>query len=296
MIISSIQSEWLKVRKRPMTFWIIGIMLTLAFLYPIWTVALSRSLVVDTSHGLRIMAGPGGTMSPEALVAAEQLREKVALPYSSFTTLGFIAGLGRILMVVLGASLAGSEFSWGTARHLIGRTRNRASYIIGKLIVLTVIALALSVGIAVSGALGGALVTPSVLDGAEAASFTIDFMMQLLLGMFGTMLTFLPYALFAFFIALTTRSSVAAVGIGLVMLMIGEPVMAQIFLALGSPWSEITDFLPYISIQGIKELLAASYTGIYPENIGRTLIVLMGNAMALAGLAYASFSKKEFTA
>lgn len=296
MITSSIQSEWLKTRKRPMTFWVIGILLGLAFLYPILTVALAPYLVVDTSHGLQIMAGPGVSLSSEALAAAQQLRENVALPYSPFTVLGFMAGLGRVLMVVLGASLAGSEYSWGTARHLIGRTRNRISYITGKIIVLGMVALLLSIGIAAAGTLGGAVITSTALAGAEAASTASISGMRLWLGVIGTWLTFVPYALLAFFIALTTRSSVAAVGIGLLTLMIGEPVLVQIFSVLGSPWSEIIDYTPYYSIQMIKEMLAAPFSGDIPENILRSLIVLVGNAFLWAGLAFASFRKKELTA
>lgn len=296
MISSSIQSEWLKLRKRPMFYWIIGILLGLAFLYPIITVVTSDYLVVDTSRGLRISAGPGGSNSPEALEAAQQIREKAALPNSPLTVLGFIAGLGRVLMVVLGASLAGSEFSWGTARHLIGRTRNRVSYIAGKLIVLIAVALLLSIGIAAAGTLGGAVITPTVLSGAEAASITSSFGTQLILGIIGTMLSFVPYTLLAFFIALTTRSSVAAVGIGLVTLIIGEPILVQIFSVLGSPWSEIIEYTPYYSIQIIKEMLASSYSANLPENIVKSLMVLLGNALVLAGLAYASFRKKELLA
>ena len=60
---AAIQSEFLKTRKRSLTFWMIGLLFTAILIYPPFTAAVSDFLVIDTSQGLAIWAG---SLPPEA--------------------------------------------------------------------------------------------------------------------------------------------------------------------------------------------------------------------------------------
>ena len=164
MTFSAIQSEWLKTRKRPLTLWVIGILLVVVLVYPPLMTWISDFLVIDTSQGLSIWAGP---LPEEAQVAAQRMRDAVVLPNIIPTMLGTAASLGRVMMVILGASIAGSEFTWGTVRNLLGRTRDRLAYVSGKLIILTSIILILLIIGLVVGTLSGSGITPFVRDGVS---------------------------------------------------------------------------------------------------------------------------------
>jgi ABC-type transport system involved in multi-copper enzyme maturation permease subunit len=289
---TSIQSEFLKIRKRPLTLWVIGILLVVVLLYPPFTVGVSDFLVIDTSQGLAIWAGP---LPEEAKIAAQKMREAVIFPNVIFTIIGVAAGLGKLLMVVFGASQAGNEFSWGTARHLISRTRDRLGFVSGKLVVIVgLIVFLLSAGLVI-GAISGTGITPAVRDGIDWGFISPELIYQIPLAILIATLSVLPYALLGFTIALITRSTATGLSIGLVTLLIGEPVLAQILASFPEPWSELFYYLPYGSNQVIKAWMNSIIGGTPPDQIVRAVAVLVGHILAWAGLALASFRRRELT-
>jgi ABC-type transport system involved in multi-copper enzyme maturation permease subunit len=199
-------------------------------------------------------------------------------------------------MVILGASLAGSEFAWGTARHLIGRTRDRLAFVRGKLVVLVGLTLLLLVAGLVLGSLSGGGITPVIRDSITWDFLTPGLLLRLPLALFFATLTVLPYALLAFTITLVTRSTVAGLSIGLLTLMIGEPVFAQILASLPAPWSQLVYYTPSACIQIVKGWMGTLVGAAAPDHIGRSVGVLLGYSLALAGLAFASFHRRELTA
>ena len=66
---NSIRSEWLKTIKRPLTLWVIGILLAIVFIQPPIMAGLSRYFVIDTSQGLAIYAGE---LPEEAILIGQQ--------------------------------------------------------------------------------------------------------------------------------------------------------------------------------------------------------------------------------
>ncbi len=293
MISAAIQSEWLKTRKRPLTLWVIGILLTALLFYPPFMAGISKYLVIDTSQGLSIWAG---SLPEEALYVAQQMRESVTLPRIIPTILGVAASLGRVLMVILGATIAGNEFTWGTARHLIGRTRDRLAFVSGKLVVLAGLVLLLLIAGLLAGALSGSGITPMVRDGITWDFLTPGLFLRLPLALFLTTLTVLPYALLAFTIALITRSTAAGLSIGLLTLLIGEPILAQILASLSEPWSQLVFYTPLVSNQILKVWMETLIGGTSPDNVVRAVVVLLGHTLAWAGLALTYFRRRELTA
>ena len=275
-----------------MTVWIISIVIVVAFLYPFFTVAMSHYFDVDTSQEFRTWVSP---LLPEALKGGQHIRERAALPHAPFTILRFTTGLGRILMIILSASMAVDEFTRDTTSNLIEHMRNCVAFLCGKFVVITATTLLLTAGVVIAGTLSGAVITPAVIGETAGVPFTAKVFVRSLIAPIIVALTILPYAMFAFLIALNTRSSVAGVSIGLLTLIVGEPVLVQIFSSMGSPWSKIVIFTPFVSNQFVKEWLAAT-TGGSLSYIARTVLVLVAYTLALAGLAYASFRRRELTA
>ena len=293
MISAAIRSEWLKTRKRPLTLWVIGILLAAVLFYPPFMVGISKILVIDTSQGLIIWAG---SLPEEAQSVAQQMRESVILPNIIPTILGVAASIGRVLMVILGASLAGYEFSWGTARHLIGRTRDRLAFVSGKLVVLSSLILLLLIAGLVTGTLSGSGTTPMVRDRITWDFLTPGLFLRLPLALLIATLTVLPYALLSFTIALITRSTAAGLSIGLLTLLIGEPIMAQITASLSEPWSQLVFYTPLASNQILTAWMQTLIGGTSPDNIVRAVVVLLGHTLAWAGLALTYFRRRELTA
>ncbi|MBN1303490.1 MAG: hypothetical protein JXA13_03570 [Anaerolineales bacterium] len=293
MSTAAIQSEILKTRKRPLTLWVIGILVTAVFFYPPFMAGISNFIVIDTSQGLSIWAG---SLPEEAQAAAQKMREAVTFPNVIFTTLGVAASLGRVLMVILGASLAGNEFSWGTVRHLIGRTRDRLSFVNGKLAVLIGLTLLLLITGLVTGTLSGSGITPMVQDWITWNYFTPELFLQLPLALLIATLTVLPYAMLTFALTIITRSTATGLSIGLVTLLIGEPVFAQILASLPEPWNRMAFFIPYLNIQILKTWMETLLSGASHDHVGRSVAVLLGHTSAWAGLALASFRRRELTA
>lgn len=293
MTLSAIQSEWLKTRKRPLTLWVIGILLAVVLVYPPLMAWISDFLVIDNSQGLSIWAG---SLPEEAQVAAQRMRESVVLPNVIPTMLGVAASLSRVMMVILGASLAGSEFAWGTVRHLIGRTRDRLAYVSGKLIILiSIILILLIIGLVV-GTLSGSGITPLVRDSISWDFLNAGTFLRLPVALILGALSVLPYTLLAFMIALVTRSTAAGLAIGLVTLLVGEPILAQILASLSEPWNELAYYLPYTSSQILKTWMGSLTGGTSPDHVVRAVIVLLGYTLAFAGLALTPFRKRELTA
>ena len=290
---AAIQSEWLKSRKRPLTLWVTGILLASVLFYPPFMAGVSDFLVIDTSQGLRIWAG---TLPEEAQTAAHQIREAVTFPNIIPTILGVAASLGRVLMVILGASFAGNEFTWGTARHLISRTRDRLAFVSGKLVVLVALILLLLTAGLVIGTLSGSAITPMVRDRITWDFLTPGLFLWLPLTLLTATLTVLPYALLAFTIALVTRSTATGLSIGLVILLIGEPVLAQILTSLPEPWNESVFYTPFVNIQIIKAWMETLFGGASPDNFGQAVAVLLSHTLAWAGLVLVSFRRREMTA
>ena len=253
----------------------------------------SKFLVIDTSQGLIIWAG---TLPEEAQVAAQRMREAVTMPNVLPTILGVAAGLGRVLMVILGATIAGSEFTWGTARHLISRTRDRISFVGGKLAVLAGLTLLLIVAGLVIGMVSGSGITPMVRDGISWDFLNPGLFLRLPLALLLATLTVLPYALLAFTISLVTRSTATGLSIGLLTLLIGEPVLAQILASLPEPWNQLVFYTPYASIQTLKAWLGTLVGGTSPDHVLLAVGVLFGYTAALAGISLASFRGRELTA
>jgi ABC-type transport system involved in multi-copper enzyme maturation permease subunit len=289
----SVRSEWLKARKRPLTLWVIGILLAIVFIRPPVMAGLSRYFVIDTAQGLRIWIG---TLPEEALAIGQQIREQMTLPGAIPIALDTTMGLGRVLLVILGAALAGSEYTWGTARHLVGRTRDRLSFVSGKLVVLAGLILLLIVAGLVVGTLSGGGITPIFSKGIRWDFLAPELFLRLPLALFFATLSVLPYALLAFTLALVTRSTVAGVSIGLLTLLLGEPLLAAILASLPEPWNALVHCIPYTAVRVLGEWMGTLIGGAAPEHVMQAVVVLVGHTLAWAGLALASFRRRELTA
>jgi hypothetical protein len=174
------------------------------------------------------------------------------------------------------------------------------SFVSGKLVVLAGLILLLNVAGLVVGTLSGGGITPIFSEGITR-DFPWDFLapelfLRLPLALFYATLSVLPYALLAFTLALVTRSTVAGVSIGLLTLLLGEPLLAAILASLPEPWNALVHYIPYTAVRVLGEWMGTLIGGAAPEHVMRAVVVLVGHTLAWAGLALASFHRRELTA
>jgi ABC-2 type transport system permease protein len=192
--------EWFKLRRRPLPWIMLGVMLAFVVLANIAFVVLALSPPV----------------TPGVAAAVATLRQLVTPPNSLFVTLSSLNQVGAMLAIILGAATIGSEQGWGTLRLLLARQPDRPRYLAGLLLVLAltllgglltvvVVGLLLSLGVALAGG-------QPVAWGGLAAALTGP---AYYLSAGATYLGLLVYLLLGVTVTLVTRSLAAGLGGGL---------------------------------------------------------------------------------
>ena len=205
-MLASFGAELIKLRKRPATWVLGGILLTVVALFG----------YVFNYIGLRQAASAG--LNPEA----RQVFELGLSTKNLISTVApLLAWLGGMVALILGARSAGSEYGWNTLKMVLTQKPGRAQVLGGKLLglaaVLAVYVLAALVTGAVLGLLFGRLLDlpigwPSAWD--------------LLRGAAAAWLVMVALALLGYTFATLLRSTSLAVGLGLVYLLVIESLVS----------------------------------------------------------------------
>ncbi len=223
-LLALIAMERTKLLKRPMT-WI-----SLALI----TVGLAAILALGY--------GFASSSNEDPAVRAENLRE-VMLPGGIETSFQVTHTIAKILLVVLAATLVGSEYGWGTIRVLVGTGVSRSRLLLAKFIALTQVGFLLLVLGVLSGSLTS--LTATIIDGRSVSlgGFGADWAGDLLVMFARSGLTLLVYALIAFTAAVLTRSVAVGLAIGLAWSFIVEPGVRALSGSLGVAGNIMHDWL-----------------------------------------------------
>lgn len=209
----------------------------------------------------------------------------------SFDISGF---LGQIVLVVLAASLVGSEYSWGTIRVMVGTGAARTKLLLAKLIALTQTTIVFLLASAAAGTLASLVVTVAgghtVTLGTVNAAWWGDLALMILRSFF----VLWVMVVLAFSIASLTRSVATgiAVGIGWVFL---ERILGALLGLLGNIGAEIDKWLittntnALVVRNGLGPHTAAS--GI--PGAWRAFAVLAFYCVVLIGLAVVAFRRRD---
>ncbi len=222
-IMSMVSMEWLKLRKRPMTWFIF------LFLVPgtagIFVLSYLSVVLSNTDPELRAINLEGRLLPGGIMNSVE------------------IAGtLGGILMVILAAGLIGSEYGWGTIRPLVSSGASRSKVFLAKLIALIEAVISFVLLAIAAGCLASLVLT--VIEGQPITLGTVDAAWLTDLGLSIARTTFVIFvsATIAFTVAFVTRSLAAGIGIGIAW-MILEQVLSLFLERLGKIGEVIRDLL-----------------------------------------------------
>lgn len=245
----SLTAELLKLRKRWMTWIVLGLLVA-----GVVTLPLMLFFIVELGDRL-----PGAEEMPEMF--AEQMEDALKLPSGAgmlFSLIGGSSGFGALLFIIVAGVVIGNEFNWGTVRTSLIRGRSQTDFVVTKLLAVMLLALigmvaALLVGLVVLLGLTGVMegeLDLGFLDGA--------FLSELVMGLLRTWFALLPYVLLAMFLSVLTRSTWVGVGFTLVYALIVEGLVLQLLSLLGGFWADLST----ISISGnVNGLLLANIGG-----------------------------------
>ena len=215
---SMIAAELFKLRKRPMTWWMLGIM------------AAITTLVFTVNYQLGHHSGSSATV--------RQSLHRVYLPQGAHTAVTAANALWGILVVIAVAVVMGNEFQYGTLRTQLAMGLGRIPYILAKAIAVFLagtigLALIILFGLGLSVLLTAIDGMPMQWGGAFGQAFWQGIGAQLL----GTATTFT----LALFITLLARQVVAGVAVVLGYTIL-ESTITSLLTALGGGWAKAVNF------------------------------------------------------
>jgi ABC-2 type transport system permease protein len=269
--------EWYKLRRRWLPWIMLAILLVVSQAF-IW-----GSYFFDRS-----------TQSSDAY-------SNFSLPGSIPNALGLVHGIGIFLVVILTASILGTEYRWRTLRSILSRGTGRWQYLAGKAMLLTLLvgaALLIVTALAAVSSLIATALAGDAPPGSSSGARWIDVPIALGRGWFGL----LPYVALAGFFTVLTTSSAAGTAISLVYYY-AESIIAAIFLNVFNWFKTVADYLLGRNVTGwmtsgddgmVVNIFLGGGFGEFPGAL-HAFLVLTAYILALGGLALWLFRRRDIT-
>jgi len=281
-----IKVELTKLRKRRMTWILLGIMVALYIFMFLITYAIANN--------------PPQHMDAETV---EGLRDGVILPYSLNTVYSMALGVGSLLLIILVGAAVGNEFGWGTIRQVLTRKGVRYQYISAKLIAFIICAI---IGTMIAFAFGFvmAMITTAALEGGIDWGFMSTELVGEIFRNYGwTLYALIPYIILTMTFALLGRSALVGIGATLGYTMIegiftgvfglGNETIAKIGHYLIGPNTEA--LLPPTQMGG-GPMMGGGGGTIAPPTTAWAVVTLIIYCVALLGISLWLFKKRDITA
>jgi ABC-type transport system involved in multi-copper enzyme maturation permease subunit len=192
--------------------------------------------------------------------ARQEVSSIITWPGALLNSLSFGSGssLGGLLVMVLIGAATAQEYTWRTMHLWLSRGIPRP-VLMGAKFVAMLVPIFLFV------------VTPLLIGGGLTAIFTLHIdkslplsqinWWHLTMSVLRTAYTLLPYAAMTFMLAIVTRSTAAAIGIGVAYTLLVEGVAATVFTLLGGVLRDIVVYLPGSLADGLLKLNSTAMAG-----------------------------------
>ena len=269
--------EWYKLRRRWLPWIMLGVLLVVSQLF-VWV-----SYSVNRSE------------------QSGDIYANFTLPGSIPNVLGLAHSIGVILVVILTASVLGTEYRWRTIRSILARGTGRWQYLASKIVLLILLAggalLIVMAVTAVSSLVAGALAGDAPAGSSDSARW-IDVPIA-----FGkAWFSFLPYIALATFFTVLTTSSAAGMAISLVYYY-AESIVVAICLNLFTWFETVASYLLGRNAAALMrsgdDTMVINFAigggfGSFPSAL-HAFLVLTIYILALGGLAIWLFRQRDLT-
>lgn len=227
MFIRTLSIEQTKLMRRPLPWVLLAV--------------LAATTVLMTGVNYLVLNNNfAGNMGPEVMAEMER---QVTWPDSLFSAIGIAGGaaLGGFLTVILSGTTMAQEYTWRTLQQWLGRGVPRPVFLAAKFAALLLpILFMVFVPLLVGGGLT-ALFTISLEGSLGAGDVAWS---SLALRALATAYSLLPYAALTLLLAVATRSTVAAVGIGIAYALIVEGLLLQVAAMFSTALARLSLYLP----------------------------------------------------
>ena len=230
-----IGAEFLKLRKRQMTWVLLSILVGIIVLVNLLLLAISKVKTPGTGIGAGNIAALLGLQS--------------AVPFS----FSMMASFGTVLAIILTASSMGGEYNWKTIRPALVSSESRFKFIVAKLVSLGILILIGMLIAVIAGFIMG-LITTGLGGNAYSFSFlTGSYVWMQFLQYWRTFYVIMPFALLGFMMAIVGRSAMPgiATGIGVVFL---EAIITTFMTAAGGWIAKVPAYLLNANVTAITAL------------------------------------------
>ena len=228
-------AEFLKLRKRQMTWVLLSILVGIIVLVNLLLLAISKVKTPGTGIGAGNIAALLGLQS--------------AVPFS----FSMMASFGTVLAIILTASSMGGEYNWKTIRPALVSSESRFKFIVAKLVSLGILILIGMLIAVIAGFIMG-LITTGLGGNAYSFSFlTGSYVWMQFLHYWRTFYVIMPFALLGFMMAIVGRSAMPgiATGIGVVFL---EAIITTFMTAAGGWIAKVPAYLLNANMTAITAL------------------------------------------
>jgi ABC-2 type transport system permease protein len=277
-MIPLIRGEISKIFKRRMT-WILLVVMAVYF-----------TIIFFATYG--VANSPPRQMSPEILA---QIKASLQLPGAFDTIFSTARTIGTLLVIILTASVIGSEYSWGSIRQVLTKKGIRYQYVVSKLIALLFYATA-GLFAAVLIGFGLSLATSSLLGSIEWSFLTPGFIGEIASTFGWTLLGLLTYIALAAFFSFLGRSAISGIG-GALGLYVIEAVLVTIFTSSGGWLAKIPDYLLGPNIDALVQATLFAHnpflaSGTAPD-VPHAIIVIATYCIVLISASLVIFQKRD---
>ncbi len=230
-----IGAEFLKLRKRQMTWVLLGILVGIIVIVNLLLLAISK---VKTP-------GPGiGSGNLATLLGLQS-----AIPFA----FSMMASFGSLLAIIFTASSIGSEYSWKTIRPALVSSESRFKFIVSKLVSLgSMILISMLIAVIVGFIMG--LITTGLGGNAYSFSFfTGAYAWTQVLQYLRTFYVIMPFALLGFMMAIVGRSAMPGIATGVGFLFL-EAIITTFMTAAGGWIAKVPAYLLNANVTAITAL------------------------------------------
>ncbi len=223
----------------------------------------------------------------DSFQAADEFRNGFTLPDSITGTIGGFSSIGPLLIMILAASVMGSEYGWGTLRNVLTRGTGRWQLLSAKLLLLLRLCsdvLIIMAVFAVVSSLIAAVIPPDETGGLADSGEWLD----IVTGYLKIVYSLVPFIALSVFLTVLTSSTAVGVAVSIGYYFV-ESILSPL-LNLNDTLANVTD---YLLIASVNTWTAVSFVEVEvsnggpaveqtPEAFQAFLVILVYTAVLLA--------------
>lgn len=240
-MIGSFRAEWLKFRKRPAN-WVLVLVLVGTLLF--FAYILTYLIFTHPPPGFDTRGGP----PPSVL-------KRIAFPENLLSSvLGDVSGIGIAIVLIMGALSAGNEYTWLTWQTILVQRPGRLELILGKLLLLVLVAWLL-----VLLMFGSAALTTFVIGRIDGSPSSFPPLADVVKAMGAAWLILSTWTVLGVALAVLFRGVAGSIGAGLTYVFVVEGLIAG--LLRGVPGlKEVLSILPGVNGGGLVGAFRSTVT------------------------------------